>query len=85
MSDPLAEADPSRDSEPSRDASFDNYRSLANPNVRIIVAKDVVRTRFSYKGPHCPKSFFLFRVNEDGTGGSELIDFPSTSPAGSVE
>jgi hypothetical protein len=42
MSDPLAEADPSRDSEPSLDAGFDNYRSLANPNIRIIVAKDVV-------------------------------------------
>ena len=42
MSDPLAGTDPGRDSEPSLDAGFDNYRSLANPNIRIIVPKDVV-------------------------------------------
>jgi hypothetical protein len=102
MSDPLAGAGHSHDVEPSLNAGFDNYRSLANPNIRIIVARDVVppfrfkaggwellssttepgstiKTRITQKG------FFLLRVNEDGTGGSELIDFPSTSPEGLAE
>ena len=102
MSDPLAGAGHSDDVEPLLNAGFDNYRSLANPNIRIIVARDVVppfrfkaggwellssttepgstiKTRITQKG------FFLLRVNEDGTGGSELIDFPSTSPEGLAE
>jgi hypothetical protein len=36
MTDPLAEADPNKDSEPSLKAGFDNYRSLGDPNIRII-------------------------------------------------
>jgi hypothetical protein len=102
MTDPLAEPDPNDDSEPPLDAGFDNYRSLANSNIRIIVAKDVVppfrfkaagwellpssnepgsaiRTRIAERG------FFLFRVNEDGAGGSELTNFPLPSEGGSVE
>ena len=102
MSDPLAGAGHSHDVEPSLNAGFDNYRSLANPNIRIIVARDVVppfrfkaggwellqssnepgsaiKTRIAQKG------FFLFRVNEDGTGGSELTDFPLPSQGGPVE
>jgi hypothetical protein len=98
MSDPLAGTDPGRDSEPSLDAGFDNYRSLANPNIRIIVPKDVVPPfRFKAGGWEllssttkpgsaiqariAQKGFFLFHVNENGTGGYELIDFPPTSSA----
>ena len=101
MSDPLAGAD-GHDSEPSLDAGFDSYRSLANPNIRIIVAKDVVPPfRFKAGGWEllssttepgsairarvAQKGFFLFLVNEDGTGGSELMDFPLPSQGGSVE
>ena len=102
MSDPLAGDGHSHDVEPSPNAGFDNYRSFANPNIRIIVAKDVVppfrfkaggwellrssnepgsaiRTRIAGRG------FFLFRVNEDGAGGSELTDLPLPSQGGSVE
>jgi hypothetical protein len=98
MSDPLAGAGHSHDVESSLNAGFDNYRSLANPNIRIIVARDVVPPfRFKAGGWEllqssnepgsriAQKGFFLFRVNEDGTGGSELIDFPSTSPEGLAE
>lgn len=102
MSDPLAGAYPSHDSEPSLDAGFDSYRSLANPNIRIIVAKDVVPPfRFKAGGWEllppsnepgsaiktrvAERGFFLFRVNEDGIGGSELTDFPLLSQGGSVE
>ena len=98
MSDPLAGAGHSYDVEPSLNSGFDNYRSLANPNIRIIVARDVVPPfRFKAGGwellssPTEPgsarqarivqKGFFLFHVNEDGTGGSELMDFPPTSSA----
>jgi len=102
MNDSLAGAGLSHDSEPSVNTGFDNYRSLANPNIRIIVARDVVppfrfkaggwellrssnepgsaiRTRIAERG------FFLFRVNEDGAGGSELTDLPLPSQGGSVE
>jgi hypothetical protein len=102
MSDPLSGADPSHDNEPSLDAGFDNYQSLANPNIRIIVAKDVVPPfRFKAGGWELLQSsnkpgsaikrrvaergFFLFRVNEDGAGGSELTNFPLPSQGGSVE
>jgi len=90
----MSDADPSHDSEPSLDAGFDNYRSLANPNIRIIVAKNVVPPfRFkaggwellhsstepglAIKARIAGRGFFLFRVNEDESGGSELTDFPS--------
>jgi hypothetical protein len=102
MTDPLAEADPNHDSELSLNAGFDNYRSLADPNIRIIVAKDVVPPfRFKAGGWELSQSsiepgaaiqsrvaergFFLFRVNDDGAGGSELTDFPLPSQGGSVE
>ena len=43
MSDPsLSGADPSDDSEPSPDGGFDSYQSLAHPDIRILVANDVV-------------------------------------------
>ena len=97
MSDPSARA-VDHDSEPSLDAGFDKYRSLANPNIRIIVAKDIVPPfRFKAGGWEllssttepgsaiqariAQKGFFLFHVSEDGTGGSELMDFPPTSSA----
>ena len=99
MSDPLAGDGHNHDVEPSLNAGFENYRSLANPNIRIIVAKDVVPPfRFKAGGWEllssttepgsaiqariAQKGFFLFHVNVDGTGGSELIDFPPTSSAG---
>jgi hypothetical protein len=102
MSDPLAGASHSHDVEPSLNAGFDNYRSLANPNIRIIVAKDIVPPfRFKAGGWElllsttepgsaiqariAQKGFFLFRVNEDGTGGSELTDFLLPSQGGAVE
>ena len=70
---------------------FDRYRSLLDPAVTIVVAKDVAppfrfkaggwellqssmepgsatKTRIAEKG------FFLFRVNEDQSGGVELSD-----------
>jgi hypothetical protein len=99
MSDPLAEADPGNDNEPSLDAGFDSYRSLADPNIRIIVAKGIVPPfRFKAGGwevlqsPSQPgaaikariaaKGFFLFRVNEDETGGVELTHFPLPAQGG---
>jgi hypothetical protein len=102
MSDPLAGSDPIHSGEPSLSSGFDNYRSLANPNIRIIVANDVVPPfRFkaggwellssttepgsAIKARIAQKGFFLFRVNEDGIGGSELADFPLPSQGGSVE
>src|ERR1700681_3356597 len=99
MTDPLAEADPNHDSELSLNAGFDNYRSLADSNLRIIVAKDVVPPfRFKAGGWEFSQSsanvgsainariaercFFLFRANEDQTGGIELTDIPSRSQIG---
>jgi hypothetical protein len=102
MSDPLAGADTSHDSEPSLVARFDNYRSLANPNIRIIVTRDIVPPfRFKAGGWEllrssnepgsairnriANKGFFMFRVYEDGAGGSDLTDLPPPSQGGSVE
>jgi hypothetical protein len=88
------EADGSKESEPTPSAGFDGYRSLADSNICIIVAKDVVPP-FRFKaggwelsqslievGPTtkariAEKGFFMFRVNEDQSGGIELTDFPS--------
>lgn len=42
MSEPLTGADGSQESQPALDFGFDSYRSLADSNIRIIVAKDVV-------------------------------------------
>jgi hypothetical protein len=70
---------------------FDRYRSLLDPAVTIVVAKDVVPPfRFkaggwellqssiepgsAIKARIAEKGFFLFRVNEDLTGGVELSD-----------
>jgi hypothetical protein len=96
---PSTEADDSQGSQPESTAGFDSYRSLVDPNLRIVVAKDVVppfrfkaggweflqssidlgsamKTRIAEKG------FFMFRVNEDQTGGIELTDLPSRSQSG---
>jgi hypothetical protein len=85
-----------QESQPASSAAFDSFQSLADPNIRIIVAKDVVPP-FRFKaggwellqssidvGPGtkariAEKGFFMFRVNEDQTGGVELADFPSRS------
>ena len=70
---------------------FDRYRSLLDPAVTIVVAKDVVPPfRFkaggwelsqssiepgsAIKARIAEKGFFLFRVNEDQSGGVELSD-----------
>jgi hypothetical protein len=62
---------------------FDRYRSLLDPAVTIVVAKDVVPQELlqssiepgsAIKARIAEKGFFLFRVNEDLTGGVELSD-----------
>jgi hypothetical protein len=70
---------------------FDRHRSLLDPAVTIIVAKDVVPPfRFkaggwellqssiepgaAIRGRIAEQGFFLFRVNEDQSGGVELSD-----------
>src|ERR1700730_19030834 len=72
-------------------AGFDGYRSMADPNLMIFVAKDAVPPfRFkaggwellqssvdlgsAMKGRIAEKGFFMFRVNEDRSGGVELTD-----------
>jgi hypothetical protein len=91
--------DGGQESQPVSGAGFDSYRSLADSNIRIIVAKDVVPPfRFKAGGWEfsqsstelgstikmriAEKGFFMFRINEDRTGGIELIDFPSPSQGG---
>jgi hypothetical protein len=98
MSEPLPEADRHQGS-PAPSVGFDSYRSLADPNIRIVVAKDVVPPfRFKAGGWELLHSatepgsaikariggrgFFLFHVNEDESGGSELTDFPPPSQSG---
>ena len=90
------ELDEIQEAKPASDAEFDSYRSLADSNIRIIVAKDIVPP-FRFKaggwelsqssndlGPAvkariAQKGFFLFRVNEDQSGGIELTDLPARS------
>ena len=88
----LSELDGSQESQPAS-AGFDCYRSLVYPDVRIIVAKDIVPPfRFKAGGWELADSsievgsatrariaengFFMFRINEDQTGGTELTDLP---------
>jgi hypothetical protein len=92
MSEPLEGTDPVEEAEPEH-AGFNNYRSLAKPKIRIIVARDVVPPfRFKAGGWELLQSstepgsaikariaengFFLFHINEDDTGGTELSDIP---------
>jgi hypothetical protein len=99
MSGPLSGADPSKESRPASSVGFDSYRSLADPNIRIIVAKDVVPPfRFKAGGWEllhsstepgsaitariAGRGFFLFRINDDESGGTELTDFPPPSRVG---
>ncbi len=89
-------SDSDDEGQPASSAGFDSYRSLADSNIRIIVAKDVVPPfRFkaggwelsqsstelgsAIKARIAEKGFFMFRVNEDQTGGIELTDFPPLS------
>ena len=98
-SEPSTGADGSEESQPASSAGFDSYRSLADSNLRIIVAKDVVPPfRFkaggwefsqswtnvgsAIKARIAERGFFLFRANEDQTGGIELTDIPSRSQIG---
>ncbi|SHN82600.1 hypothetical protein [Bradyrhizobium erythrophlei] len=94
MSDPSDRAGLSQETEsPSLGNGFDSYRSLAHPDILILVAHDVVPPfRFKAGGWELleqsvkigsamrsridEKGYFLFRVNDDGSGGSELTDFP---------
>jgi hypothetical protein len=84
-------ADASQDDQGSAGEVFDNYRSLADSNLMIFVAKKIVPP-FRFKaggwelirpsidlGPAmkariAEKGYFLFRANEDQTGGVELSD-----------
>jgi hypothetical protein len=94
-----AGAHPSQESPPSSGVGYDKYRSAADSNILIIVAKDVVPPfRFkaggwellesstelgsAIKARISQRGFFMFRVNEDQTGGIELSDFPSRSESG---
>jgi hypothetical protein len=84
---------------PESTSGFDRYRSLIDPAVMILVAKDVVPPfRFkaggwellqssteigsAMKARIAEKGFFMFRVNEDQTGGIELTDFLTRSESG---
>jgi hypothetical protein len=95
----LTKIDGGQESQPASGAGFDSYRSLADSNLRIIVAKDVVPPfRFKAGGWEfsqssteigsairariAEKGFFMFRVNEDQTGGIELTDLQSSSQSG---
>jgi hypothetical protein len=95
---PSTETVGSQESQLASSAGFDSYRSIADPNLMIFVAKDVVPSfRFkaggwellqssiklgsAMKARIAEKGFFLFRVNEDQTGGIELTDLPSPSPS----
>src|ERR1700675_4360349 len=96
---PSTGADGSQSSRPVSSAGFDSYRSLADSNLMIVVAKDVVPPfRFkaggwefsqsstelgsAMKARIAERGFFMFRVNEDQTGGIELTDLPSASGSG---
>ena len=89
----------SQDNQPASSSGFDSYRSLADPNLMIIVAKDVVPPfRFkaggwellqsaielgsAIKARIAGKGYFMFRANEDQTGGIELTDLPSSPQRG---
>jgi hypothetical protein len=90
---PSTGADRSQECQPEFMAGFDGYRSLADPNLMIFVAKDAVPP-FRFKaggwellqspvglGPAikariAEKGFFMFRANEDQSGGIELMDLP---------
>jgi hypothetical protein len=93
----LNKIDDGQESQPASSAEFDSYRSLADSNVRIIVAKDVVPPfRFkaggwelsqslaevgsAMKARIAEKGFFMFRVNDDQTGGIELTHLPPILP-----
>jgi len=95
---PWTDADGHQESQPVSSAGFDSYRSLAYSDVRIIVAKDVAPPfRFKAGGWELSSSlevgsamrariaengFFMFRINEDQTGGIEITDLPSPSQGG---
>ena len=85
------EANTSQDGQSAAGEVFDNYRSLADSNLMIFVAKNVVPPfRFkaggwelmqssielgsAMKARIAEKGYFLFRANEDQTGGVELSD-----------
>lgn len=86
------------DSQPASSGGFDSYRSVSDPNLMIIVAKEVVPPfRFkaggwelfrpsielgsAMKARIAEKGFFLIRVNQDQTGGTELTDLPLPLPS----
>ena len=87
----LTKIDSGQESEPASSDRFDHYRSLADSNLMILVAKNVVPPfRFkaggwelcqssielgpSIKARIAEKGFLMFRVDEDQTGWTELID-----------
>jgi hypothetical protein len=95
----LTKIDGDQENQTASSAGFDSYRSLADSNIRIVVAKDAVPPfRFkaggweltqssievgsATKARIAAKGFFMFRVNEDQTGGIELTDIPSRLQGG---
>lgn len=90
----LTKIDGGQEKQTVSNTGFDSYRSLADSNIRIVVAKGTVPPfRFKAGGWELTQSsievgsatrariaargFFMFRVNEDQTGGTELTDIPS--------
>jgi hypothetical protein len=95
----LTKIDGGQETQTASSTGFDSYRSLADFNIRIVVAKDAVPPfRFkaggweltqssievgsATKARIAAKGFFMFRVNEDQTGGTELTDIPSRLEGG---
>ena len=85
----LTKIDSGQESEPASSDRFDHYRSLADYNLMILVAKNAVPPfRFKAGGWElcqssvelglsariAEKGFLMFRVDEDQTGWTELID-----------
>jgi hypothetical protein len=99
---PPTKLDGGQEIDPKVSAGYDSYRSLIDSNLMIFVANDVVPPfRFkagwellqssielgsAMKARIAEKGYFMFRVNEDQTGGLELSD-PETAfiEAGSKE
>jgi hypothetical protein len=100
MIDQLDVADLNQPAEPSLGSG--SYRSLAHPDILILVAHDVVppfrfkaggwelveqsaKIGFAMQARIAEQSYFLFRMNEGGSGGSELTVFPSCEKLSSDE
>jgi hypothetical protein len=84
-SEPSTQADGGQEGQPALRAGFDSYRSLADSNLMIMVAMDVVPPfRFKAGGWELSQSSIelgsamKIRISENGyqTGGTEMTDLP---------